>query len=97
MTVHIALSEPTALKTQLWAEQVAVSEESIWGHLKVVQWQKNPPANAGDVGDTSSIPGSGRSPRGGNGNPLQYACLENPVDRGARGLQSMETQRVRQD
>ena len=41
---------------------------------------KNPPANAGDVG---SIPGSGRSPGEGNGNPLQYSCLENPMDRGA--------------
>ena len=41
---------------------------------------KNPPANTGD-GD--SIPGSGRSPGGGNGNPLQYSCLENPMDGGA--------------
>ena len=44
---------------------------------------KNPPASAGDAGDTGSIPGSGRSPGGGNGNPLQYSCLENPLDRGA--------------
>ena len=41
---------------------------------------KNPPANAGDVG---SIPGLGISPGGGNSNPLQYSCLQNPVDRGA--------------
>ena len=41
---------------------------------------KNPTANAGDAG---SIPGSGRSPEGGNGYPLQYSCLENPMDRGA--------------
>ena len=39
--------------------------------------------NAGDTGDASSIPGSGRFPEGGNGNPLQYSCLENPMDRGA--------------
>ena len=45
---------------------------------------KNPPANAGDVRDLSSIPELGRSPGEGNGNPLQYSCLENPVDRGAR-------------
>ena len=45
--------------------------------------EKNPPANAGDVGDASSIPGLGRSPGGGNGNPLQHSCLENPMDRGA--------------
>ena len=44
---------------------------------------KNPPANAGDVRDTGSIPGSGRSPEGGQGYPLQYFCLENPMDRGA--------------
>ena len=44
---------------------------------------KNLPANAGDITDSGSIPGSGRSPGGGHGNPLQYSCLENPVDRGA--------------
>ena len=46
----------------------------------MVQLVKNPPANVGDMG---SIPGVGRSPGGGNGNPLQYSCLENPMDRGA--------------
>ena len=44
---------------------------------------KNLPAHAGDVRDTGSIPGSGKSPGEGNGNPHQYACLVNPVDRGA--------------
>ena len=44
---------------------------------------KNPPANARDTGDTGSIFGSERSPGGGNGNPLQYFCLENSMDRGA--------------
>ena len=39
--------------------------------------------NAGDIRDTGSIPGLGRPPGGGNGNPLQYSCLENPMDRGA--------------
>ena len=43
---------------------------------------KNLPGNAEDVRDTSSIPGSGRSPKEGHGNPLQYSCLENPIDRG---------------
>ena len=42
---------------------------------------KNQPANAGDIRDMGSIPGSGRSPREGNDNPLQYSCLENPMDR----------------
>ena len=44
---------------------------------------KNLPANAGDSGDAGSNPGLGRSPGGGNGNPLQYSCLGNPMDRGA--------------
>ena len=44
---------------------------------------KNLPANAGDARDEGSIPGSGRSPGVGNGNPLQYSCLENSVGRGA--------------
>ena len=44
---------------------------------------KNPPANVGDIRDVGLIPGLGRSPGEGNGNPLQYSCLENPKDRGA--------------
>ena len=44
---------------------------------------KNPPANAGDVRDVGVIPGSGICPGEGNGNPLQYPCLGNPMDRGA--------------
>jgi len=44
---------------------------------------KNLPASAGDIRDVGLIPGSGRCPGGGHGNPLQYSCLENPVDRGA--------------
>ena len=43
---------------------------------------KNPSANAGDMRDMGLIPGSGRSPEEGHGNPLQYSCLENPMDRG---------------
>ena len=44
---------------------------------------KNPSANAGDKRDSGSIPGLGRSTGGGHGNPFQYSCLENPMDRGA--------------
>ena len=44
---------------------------------------KNLPANAGNIGDSSLIPGLGRSPGGGHGNALQCSCLENPMDRGA--------------
>ena len=56
---------------------------------------KNLPANAGDTGDEASVPGSGRSPAEGNGNPLQYSCLGNPMDRGAWRLQSVTSQRDR--
>ena len=44
---------------------------------------KNSPVNTGDIGDMGSISGSGRSPGDGNGNPLQYSCLKNSMDRGA--------------
>ena len=44
---------------------------------------KNPPASAGDIRDTDFIPGFRWSSGGGHGNPLQYSCLENPMDRGA--------------
>ena len=57
---------------------------------------KNPPVKAGDAGDAGSIRGWGRSPGGGNGNPLWYSCLENPMDRGAwqatvRGVAKSQT------
>ena len=58
---------------------------------------KNPPANAGDIKDVGSIPGSGRSPGGGSGNPLQYSCLENPWTEEPGGLQSTGLQRIRHD
>ena len=48
----------------------------------MAQWVKNPLANARDIRDLGWIPGSRRSPGGGNGNPLKYCCLENPMDRG---------------
>ena len=63
----------------LWASQVA---------LEV----KIPPANAGDIRDAGSIPESGRFPGGGNGNPLQYSCLKNPMDRGVCWLLSLGLQ-----
>ena len=53
---------------------------------------KNAPANAGDTRHAGSIPGLGRSPGEGNGDPLQYSCLENPMDREVHG-----SQRVRYD
>ena len=53
------------------------------GTSKVALVVKNLLANVGDIRDTGSIPGLGRSSEGGHGNPLQYSCLENPMDRGA--------------
>ena len=44
---------------------------------------KNPPTSSGDIRDTGLIPGLGRSPGGGHGSPLQYSCMDNPMDRGA--------------
>ena len=59
---------------------------------------KNLSANAGNVRDMGSIPELGRFPRGGHDNPLQYSCLENPMDREEPGgLQSIGSQRVRHD
>ena len=55
----------------MWASQVAVVA-------------KNPLANAGDTGDTGSMPGSGKTPGERNGNPLQFSCLGNPMDKEAR-------------
>ena len=52
-------------------------------HIGVSHSGKNPPANAGDARDADSIPGSRRSPGEGNGSPLEYFCLKNPMDRGA--------------
>ena len=58
---------------------------------------RNPPARAGNTRHKGSISGSGRSPGVGNGNPLRYSCLENPIDRKAGGLQSIGSQNVKQD
>ena len=59
-----------------------VKQRSVWASQVALELT-NPPANAGDVRDEGSIPGLGRSPGEGNGNPLQYSCVENPMDRGA--------------
>ena len=64
---------------------------------QVVPVVKNLAANAGDIRDAGSIPGSGRSPGGGHGNPLQYSCLENLMDGEPDRLQSIGLQRVGHD
>ena len=83
------------------------NEDMIKGACLINSWQvflkpasqvalvvKNLPATAGVVRDTGLIPGSGRTPGGGHGNPLQCSCLENPMDRRSWWLQSMGLQRV---
>ena len=70
-------------KFSLVAEFFLLSRPSTWAS-QVVLVVNDPPVNAGDARDAGLIPGSGRAPGGGNGNPLQYSCLENPMDRRAR-------------
>ena len=65
---------------------MTISLESLPGNNKVPQVElvvKNPPADVGDIRDAGLIPGWGRCPGEGHGNPFQYSCLENSVDRGA--------------
>ena len=66
----LIVQELREMQSKMWASQVAL----------VV---KNLPAKAGGIRDADSIPGSGRFPAGGRGNPLKYSCLGNPMDRGA--------------
>ena len=66
------------------AEMANVPHElSYTPGIQVALVVKNPSASAGDVRDSGSVPGSGKYPGGGHGNPLEYSCLENSMDRGA--------------
>ena len=80
-----------------WIKDIVLKENRGRVQLRraslVAQMVKNPPA----LRETQSSPWAGRSPGEGNGNPLQYSCLENPMDRGAWQLQSMESQKVPHD
>ena len=60
--------------------EMNLSTKPKW-YSQVTLVEKNLPANAGEVRNVGSFPGSGRSPEGKHGNPLQYSCLENPMDR----------------
>ena len=71
----------TALSVRLWKPWCNNLAQSLKNFLVLVV--KNLPANAGDAGDMGLISGSEKSPREGNGNPLQYSCLENSMDGGA--------------
>ena len=96
--INRVLEEPRAERTTDYC--LGKFEVDLDGHRasQVVQrLKKIPHANAGDISDVGSIPGSGRSPGGGHGNPLQYSCLEN--SHGQRSLVGypMGSQRVRHD
>ena len=76
-------SNSTVQKHQFFSAQLSLWSSSHIHTSQVVLVVKNPPDNAGDIRDMGSIPGSGRSPGEGNGNPFQYYCLENSMDGGA--------------
>ena len=87
--ISFASPEVLFLKVLSFHQHMCVINMNNWGVLLTYggfpggSVVKNPSANAGDVWDVGLMPGSGRSPREGNGNPLQYSLLENPMDRGA--------------
>ena len=81
---------PQLVKPVHESERSHLSERSFPAALVV----KNPPANAGDIRDEGSIPGSGRSPGGGRGNPLSILAWRIPWTEEPGGLQSMGLQRV---
>ena len=70
---------------QVLIELLYIHTYTVYGASQVALVVKNPLVNAGDQRDMGSIPGSERAPGGGNGNPFQYFCLGNPMDRGAWG------------
>ena len=91
LTIYSDFEAPKIKSATVSPVSPSISHEVMGPDALVV---KNPPANAGDTRDTGSIPGSGRSPGGGNGNPLQYSYLENSIDRWPGRLQSMGSKRV---
>ena len=77
-----------------WDGKESDTTEQLTGASQVALVVKKLPANTRDTRDMGSIPGSGRCPGGGHGNPLQYSCLENPMDRGVWRAAVMRPQRV---
>ena len=65
-------------------DTLAAGSQAVREASQVALVAKNPPANAGHAGEMGSVPGSGRSPGGGNGNPLQHSWLGNPISRAAK-------------
>ena len=70
---------------EVWRKNRSGRNSDLGRGVRLPQWLsgKESTCNAEATGDSGSIPGLGRSPGGGNGNPLQYSCLKNPMDRGA--------------
>ena len=85
--IHDIREDPVSKFSHIHTFQVDLDLEATAqpGASHVTQRGEKLPANAGVTGDASSTPGSGRSPGGGNGNPLQSSCLGKPMDRGAWG------------
>ena len=88
---HFSFPSPNLFSAQ-WKNNLTAFLGPIKSIYPVLNWSlpsdsgsvvKNPPANAGDTEDVGLTPGLGRSPGGGNDNPLQYSCLENPMEGGA--------------
>ena len=88
---------PSTSVLSIWRQTLACSGSECFSDTRAskVTLVKNPAANPRAKGDTDSIPGSGRSSAGGNGNPLQHSCLGNPMDRGAWWATVHGSQRVR--
>ena len=79
MYLNLGLSDPKSHSLYCYF----VHLQSLWWASLVALVVKSPSTNVGDIRDVGSIPGWGRSPGEGNGNPLQYSCLGSPMDRGA--------------
>ena len=82
--------QPSQARSKILSKPHTVRQAS-----QIALMVRYPPGNSGDIRDTGSIPGSGRFPGGGHGNPLQYSCLENPWTEETGGLQSEGLQRIR--
>ena len=79
MTEHACKGKGKVISNSPFEEQFNSLQQNVKCLNQMAQWPENLPASAGDSGDMDSIPGLG----GGNGSPLQYSCLGNPMDRGA--------------
>ena len=75
--------KPMGVSFQCVTKFTTNKKKKMIGAFQVAPVEKNPLANAGDISDVGWIPGSGRCPGGGHGNPLNYSCLENPMDKGS--------------